>query len=320
MIKKKIKKLRRFSFFEIIIDSVKGFGKSDSVSFAASTAFYTIFSLPALLIIVLNIASVLYSEDTVKEELLNQVTYLIGEESAQTLDDVMQNVSISGQKLYARILGIAILIFSATTVFVSLQNSINHIWHIKPKPERGFLKFVVNRLLSFSMVASIGFLLLVSLLADALIVIFLNYFSEVFDTETLKLASVINFFVTQGILVLIFGLMYKILPDAVVKWKDVWLGAVVTMALFGLGKFLIGLYMGNADVGGYYGTAGSLVVVLIWVYYSVLIFLFGAQVTYFIAENVGGQIVPIKQAVRVRMIEENAEDQQRDDDKDAGQE
>lgn len=313
MIKSRIKNLKRFSFFEIIIDSVKEFGKSDSVTFAASTAFYTIFSLPALLIIVLNIASVLYNADTVKDELLAQVSGLIGEESAQTLDDVMKNVSIGGQKIYTRILGIGILIFSATTVFVSLQNSINHIWHIKSKPERGFLKFVINRLLSFSMVASIGFLLLVSLLADALIVIFLNYFSEVFDTGTLKLASVINFFVTQTILVLIFGLMYKILPDAIVKWRDVWLGAVVTMALFGLGKYLIGLYMGNADVGSYYGTAGSLVVVLIWVYYSVLIFLFGAQLTYFIAENVGGQIVPIKQAVRVRLIEENGENEERED-------
>ncbi|MFO7824064.1 MAG: YihY/virulence factor BrkB family protein [Cyclobacterium sp.] len=303
MINRKFKNLKRFTFFEIIFDSVKEFGKSDSVTFAASTAFYTIFSLPALLIIVLNIASVLYSEDTVKEELLAQVTSLIGEESAQTLDEVMKNVTISGQGIYTRILGIGILVFSATTVFVSLQNSINHIWHIKSKPERGFLKFVINRLLSFSMVASIGFLLLVSLLADAFIVIFLNYFSEVFDTGTLKLASIINFIITQTILVLIFGLMYKILPDAVVKWRDVWLGAFVTMALFGLGKYLIGLYMGNADVGSYYGTAGSLVVVLIWVYYSVLIFLFGAQLTFFIAENVGGQVTPIKQAVRVKLIE-----------------
>jgi len=303
MINRKLKNLKRFTFFEIIFDSVKEFGKSDSVTFAASTAFYTIFSLPALLIIVLNIASVLYSEATVKEELLAQVTSLIGEESAQTLDEVMKNVTISGQGIYTRILGIGILVFSATTVFVSLQNSINHIWHIKSKPERGFLKFVINRLLSFSMVASIGFLLLVSLLADAFIVIFLNYFSEVFDTGTLRLASIINFIITQTILVLIFGLMYKILPDAVVKWRDVWLGAFVTMALFGLGKYLIGLYMGNADVGSYYGTAGSLVIVLIWVYYSVLIFLFGAQLTFFIAENVGGQVTPIKQAVRVKLVE-----------------
>lgn len=303
MIKRKFKKLKNLTVFEILIDSVKEFGKNNYITFAASTAFYTIFSLPALLIIVLNIASVMYSESTVKDELLNQVSELIGDDSATTLDAVMQNVSVSGQSIYARILGIGILVFSATTVFVSLQNSINHIWRIKSKPEKGIVKFVVNRLLSFSMVASIGFLLLASLIADALIVIVLNYFSELFDSGTLRLASVINFFVTQGILILVFGLMYKILPDAVVKWKDVWLGAFVTMLLFALGKYLIGLYMSNADVGSYYGTAGSLVIILIWVYYSAVIFLFGAQLTYFIAENVGGQITPIKQAVKIQTIE-----------------
>ncbi|AEL28329.1 YihY/virulence factor BrkB family protein [Cyclobacterium marinum] len=303
MIKSKIKRLKKYSVFEILIDGVKDFGKNDSFTFAASTAFYTIFSLPALLIIILNIASVILNEETVKEELLAQVSKMMGSESAATLEDVMSNVSVTGQTMYARIIGIGVLVFSATTVFVSLQNSINHIWHIRSKPEKGFLKFLMNRFLSFSMVASIGFLLLVSLLADAFIVILLNYFSGIFENSTLRWASVINFLVTQSIFVLVFGLMYKILPDAKVKWKDVWLGAFVTMLLFGLGKYLIGLYIGNADVGSYYGTAGSLVVVLIWVYYSVLIFLFGAQLTYYIAENIGGHVTPIKEAVKVKIIE-----------------
>jgi membrane protein len=301
--RKKYNKLKKYTFFQIIIDSFKNFGKSDSITFAASTAFYTIFSLPALLIIVLNIASTFYSKNTVKEELMAQVTELIGEESAATLEQVMENVTIDGQAVYAKILGVGILLFSATTVFISLQNSINHIWHIRSKPERGFVKFLINRLLSFSMVASIGFLLLVSLLADAFIVILLNFFSDLFEGNTLVFASIINFILTQAILVLIFGLMYKILPDAVVKWRDVWLGAFVTMLLFGLGKYLIGLYMSNADVGNYYGTAGSLVVILIWVYYSVVIFLFGAQVTFFIAEKTGGSITPLKQAVKVETVE-----------------
>jgi membrane protein len=308
MIKSKLKSLKKYTVFEILIDSIKALGKNDSATFAASTAFYTIFSLPALLIIILNIASVILNEETVKEELLAQVTKMMGEESATTVNGVIENVAISGQTFYAQVIGISILVFSATTVFISLQNGINHIWHIRSKPEKGLLKFVINRVLSFSMVASIGFLLLVSLLADAFIVIFLNYFSSIFDSETLRLASVINFLVTQSIFVLVFGLMYKILPDAKVKWKDVWLGAFVTMILFGFGKYLIGLYMGNADVGSYYGTAGSLVVVLIWVYYSVVIFLFGAQLTYFIAESVGGHVTPIKEAVKVMVIEIDEED------------
>lgn len=317
MIKNKLKRLKKYSIFEILIDAVKDFGKNDSITFAASTAFYTIFSLPALLIIILNIASVILNEDTVKEELLAQVTKMMGSESASTLEDVMANVAISGQTLYSQIVGISVLTFSATTVFVSLQNSINHIWHIRSKPEKGFLKFIINRILSFSMVASIGFLLLVSLLADAFIVILLSYFSDIFDTATLKLASVINFLLTQATFVLVFGLMYKILPDAKVHWKDVWLGAFVTMVLFGLGKLLIGLYLGNADVGSYYGTAGSLVVILIWVYYSVVIFLFGAQLTYYIAENVGGHVTPINEAVKVRLIEINDDEEEEGNDPDA---
>lgn len=303
MIKRQIKRIKSLTFFQILIDSIKDFTSSDSMTFAASTAFYTIFSLPALLIIVLNIGATFYSKSDVREELLDQIGTLIGEESVETLDQIMQNVTLDDQVFWSQMVGIGILIFSATTVFVSLQNSINHIWHIKPKPQKGILKFAVNRFLSFSMVASIGFLLIVSLVADAVLVIVLNYFNDLFDENILIFASVANVVLAQSLMVLVFGLMYKILPDARVNWKDVWLGAFVTMLLFALGKYLIGVYLGNAAVGNYYGTAGSLVVVLIWVYYSVVIFLFGAQITYYIAENVGGNITPSSQAVKVELIE-----------------
>ncbi len=306
--KRGIKRIKEFTFIEVIVDSIKDFSSNDSITFAACTAFYTIFSLPALLIIVLNIASTFYSESEVREELLTQVEELIGKESAETLDQVMASVTLEEQALWARALAIGILLFSATTVFVSLQSSINHIWHIKPKPSKGLLKFVINRLLSFSMVASMGFLLLVSLIADAIIVIVINHFADLFEGNLLFLATIANFVLTQAILVLVFGLMYKILPDAKVRWRDVWLGAFVTMILFGLGKYLIGLYMGNADVGSYYGGAGSLVVILIWVYYSAVIFLFGAQITYYIAENAGGNVIPSKQAVKVELVELPDED------------
>lgn len=303
MMKRQLEKIKKLTGFQIIKDSIKDFGSSDSMTFAASTAFYTIFSLPALLIIVLNIASTFYSRNDVRDEILEQLGNLIGEESVQTLDQIMQNVTIEGQMFWSQMVGIGVLIFSATTVFVSLQNSINHIWHIKPKPEKGILKFIVNRVLSFSMVASIGFLLLVSLILDAIIVIVLNYFSFLVEDNLLIFATITNVVLTQALTVLIFGLMYKILPDAKVRWKDVWLGAFITMLLFALGKYLIGVYLGNAQVGNYYGTAGSLVVILVWVYYSVVIFLFGAQITYYIAENIGGSIIPIKQAVKVELIE-----------------
>src|SRR5690606_14348782 len=156
-----LKKVRRSTVFQIIKDSITAFTGNDSMTFAASTAFYTIFSMPALLIIILNIGSAFYVDDNVvRAELLSQVSDLSGPDTAQTLDGIIQNVSTDTQGFWARTIAIGVLAFSATTVFVSLQNSINHIWHIKPKPNKGYIKFVMNRLISFSMVASIGFVLL----------------------------------------------------------------------------------------------------------------------------------------------------------------
>lgn len=306
--KRMIKKLKKLTFFQIIVDSVKDFGNSDSMSFAASTAFYTIFSMPALLIIILNIGTAFYQESEIQEEIILQVENLAGKESAATLADIMSNFTMQSEGVLSNFIAFGILAFSATTVFVSLQNAINHIWHIKAKPEKGLLKFVINRLLSFSMVASIGFILLVSLVLDAVIIVIFSYFSEFLESIAVVLASIGHILIGQGILVAVFALMYKILPDAKVRWKDTWTGAFVTMLLFALGKYLIGIYMGNSNLGSAYGTAGSLVVLLIWVYYSVVIFLFGAQITYYIAEKVGKGVVPYPQAVRVELREITEDD------------
>jgi membrane protein len=219
------------------------------------------------------------------------------------LEDILDNFNKESNGIISNFVAFLILAFSATTVFVSLQNAINHIWHIKPKPEKGLIKFIINRLLSFSLVASIGFILLVSLILDAVLVIINNYFIEYVVDLPINMVTIAHFILAQLILVVVFALMYRILPDAKVRWKDTWMGAVVTMLLFGIGKYLIGIYMGNSDLGSSYGAAGSLVILLIWVYYSVVIFLFGAQITYYIAEHIGGNIIPKSQAVKVEMRE-----------------
>jgi len=298
-----IQRLKKITVFKIIIDSFKDFFDGESMGLAAGTAFYTIFSLPALLIIILNIGTTLYTETEIKNEILLQIEELAGEDSRATLEDILDNFDMEANGVISNFVAFLILAFSATTVFVSLQNAINHIWHIKPKPEKGILKFVINRLLSFSLVASIGFILMVSLILDAVLVILNNYFTEYVIDLPINVATITHFILTQIILVVVFALMYKILPDAKVRWKDTWMGAVVTMVLFGIGKYLIGIYMGNSDLGSSYGAAGSLVILLIWVYYSVVIFLFGAQITYYIAEHVGGGIIPKGQAIKVEMRE-----------------
>ena len=194
-----IKRLKELTFFQILIASIKNFGKSDSMIFSAGTAFYTIFSLPAFLIIILNIGSTFYQESRIKEEILIQVGELAGEESVATLENIMENVTQSSGGMISNIIAIFVLAFSATTVFVSLQNAINHIWHIKAKPEKGILKFIINRLLSFSMVASIGFILLVSLVLDAMIVVLFTYFDYFLESVTVYLVSIIHLVFAQAL-------------------------------------------------------------------------------------------------------------------------
>lgn len=291
---------------KILVDSIKDFTSNESMSFAAGTAFYTIFSLPALLIIILNVGASLYERSEIREELFNQITSLAGEESRQTLESILENFALNADNAFSATLGISILIFSATTVFVSLQKGINHIWHIKPKPDRGWLKLAIDRVLSFSVVLVIGFILIISLILDAVVSYSFGKLDDVFPDLNLELISTAQIVLSQLILIVIFALMYKILPDAKVRWKDTWAGAVVTALLFIIGKFLIGFYMGTNNLSSTYGAAGSLVILLVWIYYSVVIFLFGAQVTYYIAKNIGGGVKPKAQAVKVeeRELEE----------------
>lgn len=302
-IKKKSKLVSEVKYVKILIDSVKDFTSNDSMSFAAGTAFYTIFSLPALLIIILNLGASLYERSEIREELFSQITSLAGEESRQTLESILENFAFNADSALSATIGISILIFSATTVFVSLQRAINHIWHIKPKPNRGYLKLAFDRLLSFSVVLVIGFILIISLVLDAVVSYSFGKLDDLLPDINLELISVVQIIISQLILIVIFALMYKILPDAKVRWKDTWTGAIVTALLFIIGKFLIGFYMGTSDISSTYGAAGSLVILLIWIYYSVVIFLFGAQVTYYIAKNIGGGVRPKKEAVRVEEVE-----------------
>jgi len=297
------RRFRKLTFVQILRDSIKDFSDSDSMIFAAGTAFYTIFSMPALLIIFLNIGTTFYQEETIRNEILAQVESVVGRESALTLDGIISNLTLEFEGIWANVIAIGILSFSATTVFIGLQSSLNHIWHLKAKPERGWLKFIINRLMSFALVVILGFLLLISLIMDALTVIIFNYFPDRFEEFTKILFQLSNFILAQSVIIIIFALMYKILPDARVKWRDTWLGAFITMLLFAFGKYLIGLFLTTTDLGTSYGTAGSLVVLLVWIYYSVVIFLFGAQITYYIAEKMGGTIKPLPQAIKVELKE-----------------
>ena len=289
--------------WDVLKQTVLNFFQDDSFSYASSIAFYTIFSLPAILIISLSVGATVYERDVVQEELINQVGRLIGKESAADVEQILVNAALDSTGTFAKIVGIATLIFSATTVFISLQTSLNKIWGIKPKPERGIVKYVIDRLLSLAMVISIGFLLLVSLVIDTALVVIQNSLSEILAGWTLYLVTALNIAVSLALITLIFAIMFKVLPDAKIKWKDVWIGSLVTTAFFALGKYLIGFYLGNSSLNSAYGAAGSLVIILIWVYYSTVIFLFGAELTSVYAEKLGSDIQPYHNAVKVQLVE-----------------
>lgn len=247
--------------------------------------------------------STLFERTDVQRELISQVGTLIGQSSAAEIENILLNAAQNTDTWFARTVGIITLVLSATTVFLSLQLSINQIWRIKPKPRKGFIKFIVNRLLSLAMVISMGFVLMVSLVVDTVIVMFQEKLADNFGGITLTIVTGLNIAVSLLFIAVLFGLMFKMLPDAKIKWRDVWVGSLVTTALFTGGKFLIGLYLGNSSLTSAYGAAGSLVIILVWVYYSALIFLFGAELTYVYTKEVGSGIEPYTNAVRIETIE-----------------
>jgi membrane protein len=287
------------SSWGILKQSVVSFVEGESFTHASSIAFYTIFSLPAILLISLSMGSTLFERTDVQRELISQVGSLIGQSSALEIENILLNAARNTDTWFARTVGIITLVLSATSVFLSLQISINQIWKIKPKPKKGFIKFIINRLLSLAMVISIGFVLMVSLVVDTVLVMFQEKLADNFGGITLSIVTGLNITASLLFIAVLFGLMFKMLPDAKIKWRDVWVGALVTTALFTGGKFLIGLYLGSSSLTSAYGAAGSLVIILVWVYYSALIFLFGAELTYVYTKEVGSGIEPYSHAVRL---------------------
>ena len=272
---------------------------------SAALAFYTIFSLPAMLIIVISVSDIFYGRAAIEGTLYHQIAVFVGADAALQIQQTIRGAALSGSSNFATIVGVVTLLIGATSVFSEIQDSINHIWKLKAKPRKGkgFLKMVINRLLSFSIVVSLGFLLLVSLLINGLMDALINRLTNMFPELTVIMVYVVNLLITFGITALLFAMIFKVLPDARIKWKHVRAGAFTTAALFMIGKFLIGYYLGHSKLSSTYGTAGSVIVMLLWVYYSAMILYFGAVFTHVFALHTGSRIYPTNYAVWVQEIE-----------------
>lgn len=294
--------------WKLIKETAEKFKEDDPVIYGAGIAFFMIFSMPPILIIIISVAGVFFGEQAVEGELSQQISKLVGSSSAEAIEGIVKNARMSGTSTMATIIGVATLIFSATVVFNFIQKSLNKIWQVKPKPERSFVKFLTDRLISFSMIIVFGFLMLVTLMVDTILAILRNYLKESFAGMTTMILEGANFIISFTIVSFIFALIFKFLPDAKIRWKDVGIGAIVTAFLYTVGKYLIGYILGKTSIASTYGAAGSLAAILLWVFYSTLIMLIGAEFTQVYSKDIGKKIRPKKHAVRIESHEIEVEE------------
>jgi membrane protein len=305
--------------WQVLKQAGGGFMKDKVPKLSASLAYYTIFSMGPMLIVIIYVINLVWRQEAIEGRIYGQIRELVGDNAAIQIQEIIKNASISGSNTLTAIIGIVTLVVAATTVFAEIQDSINSIWKLKVKPGKSWWIMLKSRLLSFSLVVSLGFLLLVSLVINALVEGLMDRLKTVFPQITVVLVYIVNLIITLLITSSLFAIIFKVLPDAVIRWKDVAVGAIFTAVLFMVGKFGITLYLGTSNVGSAYGTAGSLVVLLLWVYYSSIILYFGAEFTKFYALKFGSKIKPdefavIVQTVQVESkkesIQENEEDTQ----------
>ncbi|WP_432708617.1 YihY/virulence factor BrkB family protein [Pedobacter sp.] len=298
-----MKKITLKGSWEVLKDAFGGFSDHKVTKLSGSLAYYTVFSMGPLMIVIIAICSFFLGREAIEGQIYQQLAGFLGPDTASQLQDMIKKAAISGKSLVAIMIGGATLLVGATTVFAEIQDSINTIWGLKPKPKKGWLKLIQNRLLSFSVIISLGFLLLVSLGVTAIIDGFSNRLAARFADVSVVLFYIINQIVTLVVISSIFGVIFKVLPDAEIKWRDVALGAIVTAVLFMIGKFGISFYISKSNVGSTYGAAGSLVILLLWTYYSSIILYFGAEFTKAYAVKYGTQIHPSAYAVTTREVE-----------------
>ena len=285
--------------WRLLKEAFQEWNQDDASRLAAALAFYTIFSLAPLLIIVIAIASLIFDQATVQDQLMQQVQDLIGESGAEALTTVLDNANRPGESsgVVASLVGVVLLLVGATGVLAQLQTSLNIIWNVRTRPDMGILGFVRKRLLSLGMIIAVGFLLLVSLVLSYVLAGFSDYLQTLMPGLS-TLTQLLDLLLAFGLITLLFAVIYRFLPDVRIAWGDIWFGAAVTALLFTLGKFAIGLYLGRSGVGAAYGAAGSVIVLLVWIFYSAQILFFGAEVTQVYARRYGSQIEPNRYAIK----------------------
>lgn len=286
------------AIWNLIRETFSEWSEDKAPRLAAALAYYTVFSLAPLLVIAISIAGIVFGRDAARNQILKEVGGLIGTESVPAIEAMVSGASKGGESIAATIAGVVLLLFGASGVFGQLQDSLNTIWEVKVKPNAGIMRLIRDRFFSFTVVVGTGFLLLVSLIISAALSALGTYFSNLLPGWEIVF-QIANMVVSFLVIAFLFALIFKYMPDAVIAWKDVWPGAFVTSFLFIVGQILIELYISKSDFQSSYGIAGSLIVILLWVYYSAQIVLLGAEFTQVYANLYGSKIVPDEKAISV---------------------
>jgi len=299
MDKKVQEKFRWIHLPSLLYETYKQWMDDEPFRLSAIVAYYAVLSLPALLIIILNVVGSIWGTEIVQGELTNEFTAALGKDTALAIESMIAESSNQKRNTISSIIGIGTLLFGATGVFYQLKISLNEIWGIKPDQKAFLKRIVIDRARSFAFILVIGFLLLISFILTTAVTALSNVISSQLPEIFIFLAYTIDTIVSLGIITLLFALMFRYLPDSKVRWKTVWIGALLTAVLFVLGKLLLSLYFAQMEPGSTYGAAGSIVLILLWVSYSCLILFFGAEFTNVYAERYGHGIQPSDIAIEV---------------------
>ncbi|KQM67369.1 ribonuclease BN [Pedobacter sp. Leaf216] len=312
------------ALYHLFTAAGKGFVEDRVTKLSASLAYYTIFSLTPLIIIMLSAATLFFGDKRNEEtrgQFYGQITEMVGKDAATQIQGFVEHANKSGQSTIGLIIGIGTLIIGSTAIFIEIQDSINMIWKVKAVPKKGWIKMLSNRLLSFSLIVSMGFLLLVSLVVNTVVVglgsklgdlLSKSKIDEVIpvanDTMTI-LVYILNNVITLAAVTAVFAVIFKVLPDVIIRWKSAIIGALFTALLFSLGKYLIGIYIEKGNPGSAFGAASSIIVILLWIYYTSIILYFGAEFTQAYAEKYDNGISPSKYAVftKITIVEKKVD-------------
>lgn len=284
-------------------EAAHSFNENDPIMLAGALAFFTVFAIPPILIMIIFAIGLFTGQQTATAEVFEQIELLIGPASAEILENIVEHYFVSDQNILQRLLTIGIFIFASSSFFIIIQHALNRIWNVRPKSKKNFLKIIENRILSFGIIIAMGIILVISLVSQSLVIDLrtdLNELSPLFTPLVVTLISILLSFVLGT---LSFGVIYKFLPDVKIEWKVVWVGAAVTSLLFILGKYIIGFALGSSNVRAMYGTAGSMAIFLLWMFYSSIILFYGANITQQYALSFAETIQPKDHAVRIETRE-----------------